>query len=59
MANGYKASWKMNQHKDFSGKRIGKMWWFPRGKVTKQKTVSVERMMKKKIIREEWNEALS
>ena len=59
MCYGYKTSWKMNQHKDFNGKRMRKMWWFPREKVTKQKTVSVERMMEKKIIREEWNEALA
>lgn len=50
---GYRAARKSSYRKDFCGKRMNKRWWFPRGKVTKQKTKSVERMMKKKVLREE------
>lgn len=50
---GYRASRCMTNHKEVSGKRMNKVGWFQRGKVTKQITKSVERMMKKKLLREE------
>lgn len=50
---GYRASRCMTNHKEVCGKRMNKVGWFQRGKVTKQITKSVERMMKKKLLREE------
>ena len=55
MSHGERAEMKSNHHKDFNGKRLNKLFWFPRGKITKWKTKMVERMMKKKLIIHELN----
>ena len=50
---GYRAARKSSCRKDFCGKRMNKRGWFPRGKITKQKTKTAERMLKKKALLEE------
>lgn len=55
MSHGYKAAWKSNQHRVFNGKRMEARWWFCRGKFTKTLTIRKERLIKKRVLKQELN----
>lgn len=53
MAHGDRAEWKSNHRKEINGKRMGARLWLCRGKIAKQISKAVERMLQKKLLKKE------